>query len=564
MEMEKKNIALIILVIALVASGVGNVILALSGGVKQEVKYRTLIVGTGEGPAVLDPLDSWDSASNDVIEQVVETLFTYDLSDPELPVINLLAESYSWNVNVTELTVILRKGIVFHDEMPFNATAVKWNVDRWLYLTNSTGLLPANATPAFPSELYFFPDHTPIIEKLVVNGEYNVTFYLTAPFAAFIDLLTYTSFSIISPYSHAANDKSFIDLTTGDLIGTGPFLYDYYKTDIEVRFTRWDRYWRTGSYFEKLVYTVIDDANTRNEAMLNHEIDVLFGALPEKIAEFNADPTIVVKEMGSSLIYYYLAFNNHKINVTWRKALSYAINYSYLLNEILGGLYDRAPPAVPAGMPGHNASVQANLPTFNVSYAREIMQSMGFGVGLDTAYPGNNETQWKAATFATVAFGHSLELNEFQGSWFNDQLNTLLESNWDLIGVDTHREYRTWGQFLDTGEKNPDALEVWYVGWAPDYLDPYNMLAPLYLPSSASNFAQINITLVNELIVNASKEPDKPTRLEYYKRVQYILFLKEFVHAPLMTPQSRFVHSADLKNFPYNTMGRWAAWYVYK
>ena len=29
-----------------------------------------LVVGTISGPAVLDPVDSWDSASNDVIRQV--------------------------------------------------------------------------------------------------------------------------------------------------------------------------------------------------------------------------------------------------------------------------------------------------------------------------------------------------------------------------------------------------------------------------------------------------------------------------------------------------------------
>ncbi|MHA1499802.1 MAG: hypothetical protein ACTSRT_19910 [Promethearchaeota archaeon] len=41
----------------------------------------TLKVGTSSGPATIEPVESWDSASNDVLEQVVETLFYYDLTD---------------------------------------------------------------------------------------------------------------------------------------------------------------------------------------------------------------------------------------------------------------------------------------------------------------------------------------------------------------------------------------------------------------------------------------------------------------------------------------------------
>jgi len=80
----------------------------------------TLKVGTFPGPTTLEPVDSWDSASNDVLEQVVETLFYYDLTDIDLPRINLLAYSYHW-VDTTHLQIKLREGILFHDGTPFNA-----------------------------------------------------------------------------------------------------------------------------------------------------------------------------------------------------------------------------------------------------------------------------------------------------------------------------------------------------------------------------------------------------------------------------------------------------------
>ncbi|MHA1284876.1 MAG: ABC transporter substrate-binding protein [Promethearchaeota archaeon] len=515
-------------------------------------------------------MDSWDAASNDVLEQVVETLFTYDLSDPNLPLVPLLAESYSWNTAVNQLTVILRKNIVFHDDMPFNATAIKWNVDRWLYLTNCTGLLKNEtgyAPIAFPYPLYYFPNGTPIIDHVVINGEYNVTFYLTHKFSAFTDLLTYTSFAIISPYSHAAFNDTYLSLAKDKVIGTGPYIYEYYRTDIEVRLSRNPRYWRTGTYFEKLVFSVIKDRDTRTNAMLNHEVDIVFGVPAQRIAELNASPTIKIVEMGKSLLYYYIGFNNKKLNVTWRKALSYSINFTYIINDTLGGLYPRAPPAVPENMPGHNASVQKHLPNINVTYAREIMQSMGFGVGWDTDYPGTDENKWTNATFATKAFGEPLHLNEFFEDSFNQLINTILIDNFQLIGVDAYvgpKDIRKWEEFLDLGEKDPNQLNVYVVGWAPDYLDAYNMLAPLFLPDSSSNFAQVNISEVTNLILKAASEPNKTIRLSYYEQIQYILFEKEFVHAPFIGSYSRYIHSTDIKGFPYNTMGKFYAYPIYR
>ena len=55
------------------------------------IDYSTLIIGTRFGPASLDPVDSWDSASYNVLDQVIEGLYTNNLSDPNLKRINLLA-----------------------------------------------------------------------------------------------------------------------------------------------------------------------------------------------------------------------------------------------------------------------------------------------------------------------------------------------------------------------------------------------------------------------------------------------------------------------------------------
>ena len=64
----------------------------------QDVNFK---VGVSTGPFTIDPVNSWDSASNNVIGQVCEGLFGYNLSDYSLPRVNWLAEEYWWENDVT-------------------------------------------------------------------------------------------------------------------------------------------------------------------------------------------------------------------------------------------------------------------------------------------------------------------------------------------------------------------------------------------------------------------------------------------------------------------------------
>ncbi|GAG88261.1 unnamed protein product, partial [marine sediment metagenome] len=172
---------------------------------KESLPPLPLIVGVRDGPYAIDPINSWDSASHDVIIQVAETLFWYNLTNPNLPLEPMLAESYFWNFSDTELTITVRDNVYFHDGTEFNASSVKWNMDRILYFTNATGALPPTQPTAFSSYIYYNTDRvTPIINRTEVISEMEVKIILNQPFGAFLSLLSYATSSIISPASHNA------------------------------------------------------------------------------------------------------------------------------------------------------------------------------------------------------------------------------------------------------------------------------------------------------------------------------------------------------------------------
>ena len=554
--MEKKEIAIIVLIVALVGSGVGNIVLII-GGLEQLPPSRSdaYIRSTSSGPHTLEITDSWDSASNDVLEQVVETLFAWDLTDTDLPRINLLAESYFWE-NLTTLHIKLREGVLFHDNTSFNAVAAKWNLDRLQYMINATGTRTTGDV-AHTQCLWMFPNGTTsIMNNTVTVGDYNITITLNGAYAPFMSALTYINAGMISPTAHAADETTFIPLTDGDVIGTGPFTYDSFVPHVEVRLSRWNDYWMrdlTGAsviaHFHTVIYAIYSDATTAHNAFIGYTIDANAMASDQNLAFYDTDPKLHVERLPiASLVYQYLGFNNNKYNVTWREAMSYAINYTYVIDEMrLGNAYRAVSPISPGFGAAYNDSVPALAPVYNIAHARSVMNSMGFGIGF-------SEAQWIAQAEGTSPFLSILNTYNI-GNTFRENMFVALNSWFKLIGIEVEDDGVTWDAFLGYLFDDFDHLGIFAIGWAPDYLDPYNMIDPLFNPVSGSNSGQVNDTYLMTQLGLALGETDDDTRNDIYKHIQWYMATQGFFHAPLYHSKVTSCHGANIYGVPYNAMG---------
>jgi len=527
-----------------------------------------LIIGTCEGPEALDPLNVGpeDSSSKDVLNQVVECLFWYDITDPALPLEPLLAESHSWDVSNTELTITVKDNIYFHDGSKLNGSAVKWNMDRILYFTNATGTLPADIELASSSSIYFMLDGiTPIINHTELIDEMIVKIVLNQPFGSFIPLLSYTSSSIISPVYHS--NTTYVNLYDR-LIGTGPFIFKSLTIPIEVKLEKNYDYWGNNPYMFTICFVIIPNPTTRSIAMLSGDVNMIFDADLDFLDDFNNAHHIHIEEMGPDLNYWYMAFDTYRINVTWREAISKAYNYSYIIKEIQGGNALRGPPAVPLGIPGHNSSV--TVAQYNIPEARMIMQSMGFGIGWDVGSqvgdiftPGTHEINWSNARFFSDTFGYALDVNYLNGSGINRDLNDLLFSDLEKIGIDTIETTRNETEFLNDG-KNGLLRGIWFNGGSPDYIDAFNILDKLFNPISASSFCNLTDPQVSTWLASAEIETNLTKKYELFGKLQYRLFEVLYAHMPLWaTLRSPIIHRVYFKGYPYNQLGIFLAWPIY-
>ena len=551
--MERKNILSSVLLIALIISGISNIVLFINSiSPPHSMDIPDFIVGTLYGPYTLEPVDAWDSASNNVLEQVVETLFFYDLTDVDLPRINLLAHSYWWENNTT-LHIQLREGILFHDGTPFNAEAAKWNLDRLLYLTDCTGTNTGEV--AQTQFLWMFPNGTtPIMDTITAVGEYNITITLNDPYGPFLNTLSYINAGMISPTAHAGDETSFIDLTTGKPIGTGPFMYDSYLPNDGVFLSRWEGYWRNLANFGRIKFAIIPDSTDLNNAMLDKSVDFLMYEDRSFINSFENDLSITVKRFTDDtgkpcLVYFYLGFNNQKHNLTWRKAFSYAINYTHVIEELRQGNAIRAnSPISPGFGEAFNESVTAA--NFNITKAREIMVSMGFGVGFTTEAQWTNVAE-SATPFLDVLYTYII------GNAFREELFVGLHNWFKLIGINVIDDGKTWIELITTPI---NYIDLFPLGWGSDYLDPFNMLDPMFNPLSGSNAAQVNDTTLNAMMALALETTDDAARNDFYKDIQWYMSEVGYFHAYLYHTKIFYVHSADLYGVPYNAMGRFEAY----
>ena len=507
----------------------------------------TLVRATPYDPDTLEPVEAWDSASNDVLEQVVETLFFYDLTDENLPRINLLAYSYHW-VDTTHLDIRLREGILFHDGTLFNASAAKWNLDRLLYLTNCTGTNTGMVAQTQP--LWMFPDGTtPIINNVATVGTYNLTITLNGPYGPLLNTLAYINAGMISPTAHAAEATSFIDLTTGKPIGTGPFKYEYHVPGVEVRMNRYDAYWMGPANFSEVIFNIYSDTTTAHDAFMNHIVDINSMSSYQNLAIYDADPNIIVKRFTEdtgkpSLVYQYMGINNENYNATWRKVMALATNYTYVIDVLKSGNAIRAHSAISPGFGGaYNASVVG--PNFDIAAARLIMQSMGSGVGFTT------EAEWTSATFLSIPYTYyAWDLNKAA-------LYVVIRDTFDLVGINVIDDGVTLPQF-------PDYLGLFAMGWGPDYPDPYNMLDPLFNPASSSNIAKVNDTKLNTMMAACLAERDDLARNILYQNIQGYMADYGFFHIPLYHSKLTYVHLNEIKGVPYNAMRSFYAYPIYR
>ncbi|WP_372631959.1 nickel ABC transporter substrate-binding protein [Cohnella sp.] len=170
----------------------------------------------------------------------------------------LLAESWDISEDGTVYTFRLRKDVVFHDGEPFNAEAVKLNMEavqrngeRHAWIKLSTKL-----------------------KEIVAEDEYTLRLVLSEPYYP-----TLLELSMTRPYVFLS-PKDFVNGETKDGVaghhGTGPYQLKEHVTEQYAVFTANERYWGGAPTIKEITTKVMPAGETTLLALQKGEIDLIF------------------------------------------------------------------------------------------------------------------------------------------------------------------------------------------------------------------------------------------------------------------------------------------------
>ncbi|MFX1497301.1 MAG: ABC transporter substrate-binding protein [Promethearchaeota archaeon] len=527
--------------------------------------YPNLIIGTYDGiMGSLDPFDNNNPMNHDITSQIAEGLFDYATASDQL--IHNLAINHTWSNDYLNLTCNLRQGVKFHDETALNAASVKWNFDR------ICNLMDLNISTSFANDFWLFPkekrlekDGIRILNETQIINDYTIRFILNKPYTPFLDLLASIYAYIYSPTCTPYDD--FIPM--GGIIGTGPFIYEVYIQHEKIILSSNPSYWRGQPKINKLIFLTLNKT-ARYEALLTGEISMLCGydhrydATSDSIYyddsidvdSFFNHPSVIIQEGPPLFQFTYLIMNNELINVTMRKAISYALNYSLIINEIINGHGIRAKSPISEGMRYSNLT-DINYPYYNVSKARHVLKDAGLhGTNNLTAndnVTSGNEWEVKANSLTPLAT-YNFTLIENEGSFLHTISFPFLVNDLKQIGIKLEPAIISWAEFKsiirETSGYHLNMINFLLLDTnGPKLNDPSTIIQDLFLSGGFDNIGQVNDTATQDLMELALAEHDEKIRSQIYYDIQKHLVEEVFPSCYLYRKNYLSIFRSNLKGW---------------
>ncbi|MCC5801675.1 staphylopine-dependent metal ABC transporter substrate-binding lipoprotein [Rossellomorea vietnamensis] len=286
----------------------------------------------------------------------------------------LLAESWEISDDGKVYTFHLRQDVTFHDGEPFNAEAVKKNIDA----------VQRNA------EKHAWIKLSTKIEEVQVINEHTVALVLSEPYYP-----TLTELSMTRPYVFLS-PNDFKDGDTKDGVrgyhGTGPYILGEHKVDEFARFEANEDYWGGKPSIKTITAKVLPAGETTFLALQKGEVNFAFtddrGADSLNVEAMNqlVDSGDYQVERSEAMNTKMIVANSSKTDspvteTSVREAIWYAIDRKTISEDILDGTETEAHTLFSSNV--LYADIDLKKRDYDVNKAKTLLQESGWEIGED-------------------------------------------------------------------------------------------------------------------------------------------------------------------------------------
>lgn len=409
-----------------------------------------------------------------VVAAIYDTLVVLNAKGEYVP---YLAKSFEPNADFTQWTITLRPGVQFHDGSPFDAEALKLNLDTY-----------RGANPNLVPRLNVFNFRN--VASVDVTGPLSVVVTMKVPWVAFPAYWADRR-PMVAPAQLANKDTC-----ATNMIGTGPFELDEWRQNESLTVTKNENYWRKGfPYLDEIVFRPVTDPQGRLNGLQSEELDLITTSsslsvadLQEKAAAGEIDA--IVSDKGAETTFQMLNVSKPPFDdLVARQAVAAASDVP-LLNEIRNkGLNAISTGPFPPDSPAHLAKSPI---VHNLAKAKRLNK------------------QYEKANGAPISFEY-LTVQQPE----NVAIAEITKEQMDKAGIDV--TIRTVDQPTLVAEAIGGRFQAmsfrFFPGGDPDTSYIY------WRSGSPVNFNRINDPEIDRLLDAGRSEPDAAKRVAIYREL---------------------------------------------
>jgi ABC-type transport system substrate-binding protein len=524
---------------------------------------KTLRVAFSIAETSFDPAFASDAASASIIENVLETMLTYDYLARPLKLAPRTLEALPTVEDGGRTFVCrLRKGIFFTPDAAFKgqrreltaadyAYSFKRHLDPvqkspWAWMLEGK-LVGGDDAQAAARKSGKFDYDTPLAGLEVVD-RYTLKIRLKAPDYRFAYVLAVPYMAAVA---REVVEHYGLDIG-GHLVGTGPYRVGEYKRSSRIVLEANPQF-RRMTYVpagpvpqelqpvaaalkdkplpivKRIEVSIIEEGQARWLAFLNGEIDLLDSpGVPSEFVEQAVDaggklrPDLAARGIRHHVLIrpnsYYVCFNMEDATVggyapekiALRRAIGMAFNNDENIRVLQKGRAIPAHSPIPAGIEGHDPKLKTNAQLYDPVAARALLDKFGYkdrdGDGFRERPDGKPLVieRWSAPTSS------------------QRQADELWKKNMDAIGLRLDIRKEKLPELRKMGRLGKIPLRS--DGWNGDYPDAENFMQQLYGPNAGQeNHARFKLPEYDRLYEQARAMPDSPARTALFNRMVELL-----------------------------------------
>ena len=459
-----------------------------------------------------------------VRRQIYEPLVTHDLTKEGTlspPIVPALAASWEVSPDGRVYTFHLREHVKFHDGTPFNAEAVKVNLDR--ALDEQSPYFYAQLSTLQKRFIYQYTESYKVLDPLTIQITNRV------PFPDFLFQMAESGYAaFVSPT--ALQKWGNTDLAEHP-VGTGPFRLVEHVRGQKVVLERHPDYWGRKPYLNRIIFRPLPEAASRVVALQTGEADLIMVPPPDSIAQLKKAGFIVHQSPTAHIWYWCLCMNKEPLkDVRVRRAIQHAIDKEGLARDLMQGTvlpaYQMHAPGAPAYDP------QFKMYEYNPAKARQLLAEAG--------YPHGLKFTWMTSV-------------EGSGQLMPVPITEWIQRDLRKVGIEIEIAAYEWQSYLGMYAVRCEQSDSWQMssGEASDYW-LYKVMHSKYNTAQFPRSYYTNAE-IDTLLDRAARELDDQLRHTLYRQANRLV-MEDAAFVPIVHDLAPVVYHAKVKGFVHTAL----------